>query len=364
MDNPKTKLSLQIESELAKNGYTLLDYYAGTAKKNDDDKNLFKIQRLLVKWKLDDLKNEMDADPIRSGTKAKGKKVVISRHGIDLGGVSTGRGWTSCKNLEGGINSRYVLTEVEVGSLVAYLIEADDLNIQKPISRLSIAVYVNEKDPTKILLYPEPRGYGNYNKKDFFDFVLKWVKNFNKHLNPSEGNYKKSDKCYNDQNMFVDYSKSSITNIGINIAAYANHRFHSPIKYDEVDKEVLEDLYENIIKENIDEITLFQYVELLNKKGLIGLLINYINKEDNIKTEKFVSKEIKKMSIILSGLDKKISGVNDEKSMIISKTYYENIPESARKSLFKIPSTKPFFLWFRNRIEKSGLINPDFQTID
>ena len=163
MDNPKTKLSLQIESELAKNGYTLLDYYAGTAKKNDDDKNLFKIQRLLVKWKLDDLKNKMDADPIRSGTKAKGKKVVISRHGIDLGGVSTGRGWTSCKNLEGGINSRYVLTEVEVWSLVAYLIEADDLNIQKPISRLSIAVYVNEKDPTKILLYPEPRGYGNYN---------------------------------------------------------------------------------------------------------------------------------------------------------------------------------------------------------
>lgn len=364
MDNPKTKLSLQIESELAKNGYTLLDYYAGTAKKNDDDKNLFKIQRLLVKWKLDDLKNKMDADPIRSGTKSNGKKVVISRHGIDLGGVSTGRGWTSCKNLKGGINARYVLKEVEVGSLVAYLIEADDLNIQKPISRLSIAVYVNEKDPTKILLYPEPRGYGNYNKKDFFDFVLKWVKNFNKHLNPQEGNYKKSDKCYNDQKMLVDYSKSSIKNIGIDIAAYANHRFHSSIKYDEVDKEVLEDLYENIIKENIDETTLLQYVELLDKKGLIGLLINYINKEDNTKTEKFIGKEIKKMSIILSGLDKKISEVNDEKSMIISKTYYENIPESARKSLFKMPSTKPFFLWFRNRIEKSGLINPDFQTID
>jgi hypothetical protein len=364
MDNPKTKLSLQIESELMKNGYTLLDYYAGTAKKDGDDKNLFKIQKLLVKWKLDDLKNKMDADPIRSGTKAKGKKVVISRHGIDLGGVSTGRGWTSCKNLEGGINARYIFTEVEVGSLVAYLIEADDLNIQKPISRLSIAVYANEKDPTKILLYPEPRGYGNYSKKDFFNFVLKWVKDFNKHLNPSEGNYKKSDKCYNDQSLYVDYSKSSIKNIGINIADYANHQFSSSIKYDEVDKEILEDLYENIVKENVDEETLLRYVESLDKNGLVGLLLNYINKEDNTKTEEFIGKEIKKMSIILSGLDKKISGVNDEKSMIISKTYYENIPESSRKSLFKIPSTKPFFLWFRNKIEKSGLINPDFQTID
>lgn len=363
MEDPKTELSLQIESELEKNGYVMLDYFSGTAKKKDDDRNIFKIQKLLVKWKLDDLKNRMDSDPIRSGTKAKIKKVVISRHGIDLAGVSTGRGWTSCKNLEGGINSKYIFTEIEVGALVAYLIEEDDLNIQKPISRISIPVYVNENDPTKILLYPEPNGYGNYNKKDFFTFVLNWVREFNKHLNPSEGNYKRSDKCYTDENRPIDYNKSS-NNIGIDIAGYIKNQYSSYIKYNEVDKGVLENLYENIVKENVDETTLLQYVGLLDKKGLIGLLLNYINKEDNAKTEKFISKDLKKMSIILSGLDKKISGINDEKSMIISKTYYENIPESSKGSLFKIRTTKPFFLWFKDKVEKLGLINPDFQTID
>jgi len=367
MDNPKTELSMQIESELEKNGYTMLDYYAGTAKKNGDDKNLFKIQKLLVKWKLDDLKNRMDSDPIRSGTKAKSKKVVISRHGIDLAGVSTGRGWTSCKNLEGGMNSRYVFTEAEVGALVAYLIEADDLNIQKPIQRISIAVYVNEKDPTKILLYPEPRGYGNYNKKDFSDFVLKWVKDFNKHLNPAEGNYTRSTKCYFDEGRPISYESSAETkNIGSNIAFFVKNADQGNylIKYNGDHKNyTLEDLYENIVEENVGEDTLLKYMETLEKDGFINLVIDYINKEDNIKTENFIDKNLKKMSVILNGLGKNISNINEEKSMIIAEKYYQNVPESAKGSLFKVQTTKPFFMWFRDKIEKSGLIGPDFQSI-
>jgi hypothetical protein len=370
-DNPKSELSLQIESELDKNGYAMLDYYAGTAKKKGDDKNIFKIQRLLVKWKLDDLKSRMDSDPIRSGTKAKSRKVVISRHGIDLAGVSTGRGWTSCKNLEGGMNSnaKYVFTETEVGALVAYLIDADDLNIQKPIQRISIAVYVNEKDPTKILLYPEPRGHGNYNKTDFFDFVLQWVKDFNKHLNPSEGQYKQSNKCYNNEARPISYKLSSKEeNIGSNIEDFIKITSQGQylIKYqdqDEVKNYTLDDLYENIVKENVDEKSLLTYMEILEKEGFINLLIDYINREDNTKTEFFIDKNLKKMSVILKRLDKNISGINDEKSMVISEKYYQNIPESAKRSLFKIKTNEPFFLWFMDKIEKSGLIKPDFQTI-
>jgi hypothetical protein len=367
MDNPKTELSVQIESELEKNGYTMLDYYAGTAKKNEDDKNLFKIQKLLVKWKLDELKSKMDSDPIRSGTKSKSKKVVISRHGIDLAGVSTGRGWTSCKNLKGGMNAKYVFTEAEVGALVAYLIEADDLNIQKPIQRISIPVYINEKDPTKVLLYPESKGYGNYNKTDFFNFVLKWVKDFNKHLNPAEGQYRRSDKCYTDENRPINYkSTQEKENIGDNIADFirVNAQGDILIKYQVDNKNyILEDLYESIDKENVDENTLSKYMEILEKEGFINLLIDYINKEDNTKTEFFIDKNLKKMSVILKGLGKNISGINDEKSMVIAKKYYQNIPESAKGSLFKIVTNGPFFLWFRDKIEKSGLIGPDFQSI-
>ena len=105
-EKPKSELIDSIDAELNKNGYSIENYYEGTAKKEGDFKNIFKIQRLLIKWDRKDLKDRMDADPIRSGSKAKVKKIVISRHGIDLAGVSTGRGWTSCKNLTGGTNSR------------------------------------------------------------------------------------------------------------------------------------------------------------------------------------------------------------------------------------------------------------------
>ena len=95
-ENIKSDLYTEVEEELEKNGYTILNYHDGTAQKKGDTKNIFKIQRLLVRWGLSHLKDKMDSDPTRSGSKVKNKKIVISRHGIDLAGVSTGRGWTSC----------------------------------------------------------------------------------------------------------------------------------------------------------------------------------------------------------------------------------------------------------------------------
>jgi len=366
VENPKTELSLQIESELGNMGYTMIDYYSGLAKKDGDNKNTFKIQKLLVKWGLNDLKSKMDADPIRSGTKVKGKKVVISRHGIDLAGVSTGRGWTSCKKLETGMNSRYVFTEAEVGSLVAYLIDADDLNIQKPIARISIHVYVNTKDPSKILLYPEPRGYGNYSKKDFFNFVLDWVKDFNKHINPSEGTYTLSNKCYSDESRPINYTNKETENIGANIGIFASsHGEHSyVIKYDSSKKTVIEDLYENIEKENVSEDVLTKYVTALDSLFFKGLLADYINREDNKKTEDFIDTNTKKMSILLNGIGEDVYKINPEKTKIIVEKYYKNIPESAKVSILKIKSNKPFFSWFITNLKKSGLIKPDFQNID
>lgn len=365
-ENIKSDLYTEVEGELEKNGYTILNYHDGTAQKNGDTKNIFKIQRLLVRWGLSHLKDKMDSDPTRSGSKVKNKKIVISRHGIDLAGVSTGRGWTSCKNLIDGMNSRYVFTEAKVGALVAYLIEEDDLNIQNPLSRISISVYVNTKDPTKILLYPEPIGYGNYKKKDFYNFVYEWVRDFNKHLNPSEGEYHRSKECYNDEARNIEYY-SEEKNIGINIDQFVlNFRRSSVIDYNKSEP-VIKDLYENIMKEKPTEEVLLKYMASLKEEPkLINLLVNYINQEDNTKTINFVNHDLRKMSVLLKGLDKRILSISDEKSKIISEEYYKNMSETTRKNLFSVEGVKPsgeFIKWFINNIKKMGLINPEFQEI-
>lgn len=195
----KSPTETKIKEALQKNGYYLADYEKGLATKEGDNKNVFKVQKLLVRFGFLDLKNEMDADPIRFSAKKDLKKVVISRHGIDIAGQSTGRDWTSCKALDGGFNNRYVWTEIAQGSLIAYLIESDDLNIQKPIARILIGVYVNEQDNSDFVLYPDVNTYGNYKKEDFMDFVKQWCDDTNFKVSKNyNGIYKLSQKCYAD----------------------------------------------------------------------------------------------------------------------------------------------------------------------
>ena len=150
----KTPIELEVIQALGKNGYYLADYEKGLAKKEGDDKNIFKVQKILTKFGFSDLKNKVDADPLRASSRKDQKKIVISRHGIDIAGQSTGRTWTSCKTLKdsSGINSHFIWSEIEKGGLVAYLIEADDLNIENPIARIMIGVFINSEDNSDFIL--------------------------------------------------------------------------------------------------------------------------------------------------------------------------------------------------------------------
>ena len=70
-------------------------------------------------------------------------KIIISRHPYDIAGMSTDRGWTSCMNLGGsGSYKNYVFPAIINGTLIAYLVNENDTNINKPISRLLIKPYV------------------------------------------------------------------------------------------------------------------------------------------------------------------------------------------------------------------------------
>lgn len=197
----KTPIELEVMKALTDNGYYLVDYVKGLAKKEGDEKNIFKVQKILIKFGFTELKNRVDSDPLRASSTKDNKKIVISRHGIDIAGQSTGRSWSSCKTLEttGGIdNSKFVWTEIEKGGLVAYLIEADDLNIENPIARIIIGVFINTEDNSDFVLYPDKNVYGNYNKEDFLSFVENWCGVANSKISKTSGTYNLSPSCYTD----------------------------------------------------------------------------------------------------------------------------------------------------------------------
>jgi hypothetical protein len=92
--------------------------------------------------------------------KTKTFYIVFSKHRYDVAGMSTGRGWTSCMNLYSGINAQYIQHDVRGGTLVAYLVRNDDLNIENPVARIAIKPFVSVEDPSNVLYQAEQRAYG------------------------------------------------------------------------------------------------------------------------------------------------------------------------------------------------------------
>ena len=72
--------------------------------------------------------------------------IVISRHPYDIAGMSTDRGWRSCMNIDLGVYKEFVLTSIIKGTLIAYVVDKKDTNINKPLNRILIKPYRNKKD--------------------------------------------------------------------------------------------------------------------------------------------------------------------------------------------------------------------------
>jgi len=156
--------------------------------------------------------------------------IIISRHPYDIIGMSTGRGWTSCMNVDVGEYTNYVGTSISGGVLIAYLCYSTDvtrlkdsegiihsndkINIQNPIGRVLIKPYIkdgedmNAEDPNWILRISTTYG-------TFPDIMLKklkrWIDNnwnskvSNKLRNGYNKKYRLSRKIYkeNDDKIFV-----------------------------------------------------------------------------------------------------------------------------------------------------------------
>ena len=137
------------------------------------------------------LLNDYLNDKIR--VKPKSSLIVISKAKYDIAGMSTGRGWTSCMNLNDGSNKYYISCDLEEGSIIAYLIKKEDLNIKNPIARVLIKPFINRYDEDDIIFRQEDVIYGTATKS--FGQKVGELLDSNQDVNSV---YDLNDRLYND----------------------------------------------------------------------------------------------------------------------------------------------------------------------
>jgi hypothetical protein len=199
-----TPLMEEINSIFIPLGYKINsfeDYLNNKVYKIGDTKNPMKIGGLLNKVDVG-LFKKYDVDTERKqwrdmiNNSDKPLKIIISRHPYDLLGMSSGRDWrlSSCMRLgtkddkvyrdvlgfsnkedyetknvygvyydwvetEGG-NKDSIVYDIEEGVLVAYVVNVNDNNINKPLSRLLIKPYVNKRKDDDIVWISSDTIYG------------------------------------------------------------------------------------------------------------------------------------------------------------------------------------------------------------
>lgn len=166
----------EIKDYLIEKGFVLEDYVSGTARDKHD--RVVRLGKVLSKNPV--LAKTFETDPNRKAIVevTRGKKTIcLSMHPYDVAGMSTGRGWTSCMNLDEGINKEFVQDDIKQHTLVAYLIDSSDRDLKRPLSRVLIKRFyaMNKTD----FFYHVERVYPAPNEP-FISSVQEFV---NDHLN-------------------------------------------------------------------------------------------------------------------------------------------------------------------------------------
>lgn len=102
------------------------------------------------------------SDPLRLSANLADKKleIVLSNHSYDLAGMSTDRNWTSCMDIAWGKNAKWIKEDIKWGTVIAYLIDSKDENINAPLGRICIKPY--KIGNGNIYYFPEPTVYSPY----------------------------------------------------------------------------------------------------------------------------------------------------------------------------------------------------------
>ncbi len=192
-----------VAAELAEKGYQITDYRKGYCAKGNRVSRIGKILNSLKQQSLNEIQNKFqnisqEQDPVKyqifqnqmqeelkrndeyynelintfvnssfrshQSNQDSGFMVVISQDPHDVAQMSTGRNWTSCMDMGGdggeeGSHHEDVFCEVQSGGLVAYLIRADDQQIEDPLARIHIRRFDNRSG--KSVAIQEKSVYGN-----------------------------------------------------------------------------------------------------------------------------------------------------------------------------------------------------------
>jgi hypothetical protein len=192
---PVSTIETEINNFLEQNGYELLDYIKGIAKFRDS-KNTTTIGKILTKLKADTLMKKFISDESRKSLTSNVEElmVVISRHPYDIAGSDTDRNWENCMTIGTGLNHHYLINDVKEGSLISYLINKNDKNINNPLAVLNIKPYVNNEDSNDFILLSDSKTYGR-GRPEFKETVDAVLSKINKE---KEGFYCLKDGLYRD----------------------------------------------------------------------------------------------------------------------------------------------------------------------
>ena len=217
-------------------------------------------------------------------------QIVISRDPYDIAGMSTDRRWTSCMELkseeenydikrrnksDGGIYRFYVRNDLTEGTLIAYLINKNDKEINDPYARVLIKPFVNRKGD-QIYLSTENRIYKDSSVVDdetsdkFINTVNNWTREQQKDL---------SGKFYANPNLYYD-GKASVfagKSLSIEEAVYKSIKWDTLFKQDKIIiknammtdyKKRVNHVIENWNDINLDILKLKKYVPVIDKEKI------------------------------------------------------------------------------------------------
>lgn len=178
----------EIEETLDEVGFYITDYRAGIAMKKakpgeKKDLRQIKIGKILQKLNQHNLLKQFNE---RLGTSKKDIQNIqfefcITHNPYDIAGMSTDRNWTSCMELDNGEYKDTPLYQVQYGGMVAYLISAEDKNIEKPFARIAIKRFIPEdydedEASSKFIFLAENRIYGDVDLADELTFQEELIK--------------------------------------------------------------------------------------------------------------------------------------------------------------------------------------------
>lgn len=147
-------------------------------------------EKRLIEKHYEETKSEFENMTFRAGSELA---IVISMNPHDLASMSTGRGWSSCMNLQDGAHKKDVYCEVRNGGFVAYLIRKEDKEVKRPLARIHIRRFDNKSG--RSVAVPEESIYGT-DKEGFLQAVQSWLGRVQGNLKP--GPYKRVGGAYSD----------------------------------------------------------------------------------------------------------------------------------------------------------------------